>query len=134
MRTIHGNTKLAITQELAVGRKCYYNTADESVIVEDDLAVEATIKAMKEHPEHYILFTPPADTAELELVKSFAPKVKNAEEKRHLIFALKRDNPMAYFKNFINKFSDERNAWFVFKKKYFVEMVDKRIAEINGGK
>ena len=134
MLTIHGNTKLAITQELAVGRKCYYNTATETVVVEDELEVEATKKAMKEHPDQFILFSPPADSTELDLVKAFVPKVKNAEEKRHLHYALRRDNPMAYFKNFINKFSEERNAWFVFKKRHFIELVDKRIEEINAGK
>lgn len=134
MLTIDGNTKLAITQELAAGRKAYYNAANATVIIEDDLEVEAVKSEMQAHPEQFILFLPPPETTALTLAQAFVEKVKNANERKHLYYALRRDNPMAYFKNFINKFSDERNAWFLFKKRYYVELVDKRIAEINEGK
>ena len=131
MLTIHGNTKLSIVQELAVGRKCYYNTEAETVIVEDDLEKEAVQQAMREHSANYILFSPPPASNELELAKGFVEQVKNKKEREHLYYALRRERPMAYFKAFLNKFSDERNAWFLYKKKFFVELVDKMIAEMN---
>ncbi len=134
MLTIYGNTKLAITQELAVGRRCYYNISTEKVIVEDDIESEAVQEAIHEHPADYILFSPPPESTALELVKGFAPQVKDKKEREHLLFALRRERPMAYFKAFINKYADERNAWFLYKKRYYVELVDKRIAEINEGK
>lgn len=134
MLTIQGNTKLAITQELAVGRKCYYNISTEKVILEADIETEAMQAAIQEHAADYILFSPPPASNELELIKGFVPQVKDKKEREHLALALRRDRPMGYFKAFINKYADERNAWFLFKKKYFVELVDKRIEEINGGK
>ncbi|HUX53204.1 MAG TPA: UPF0158 family protein [Williamwhitmania sp.] len=137
MLNVSENTKLHIAQVLTLGEVCYYDSQDAEVIAAGEL--EGKLKDRKramrkmevtQNANRYIKFEPPVEAEKLVMVEVFAKTVRDPKEREHLIYALQRTNPMAYFHHFINTFSDERNAWFIFKKQRYIALVEARLMEV----
>ena len=136
MLNVSENTKLHIAQVLTLGEICYYDRIAQEVIAAGELEGKLKDKELAkrklevtQNADRYIKFEPPLDTEKLFMVEAFAKTVRDPKEREHLIYALQRTNPMAYFHHFINTFSDERNAWFIFKKQRYLALVEARLME-----
>lgn len=138
MVRVSENAKLHIAQVLTLGEVCYYDSQDAKVIAAGELEGKLRDRErakrkleVNQNTERYIKFEPPVDSEKLVMVEAFAKTVRDPKEREHLLYALQRTNPMAYFHHFINTFSDERNAWFIFKKQRYIALVEARLMEYS---